>query len=124
MADRAWIRGENGLILQMDLPLPDAFATRLARGEITRVNEDGTPWEEEPTGLSAADDDQAAIEALVIELEEMRADRNIALNRLEETRAELGVVMAERDNLIVETEAATKPVSTRAAAKSKRTHEE
>lgn len=42
-ASTGYFRCENGLVLEMDLPLQDAFAARLQRGEIIRVNRDGSP---------------------------------------------------------------------------------
>jgi hypothetical protein len=41
-----WIRGENGAIHVMDVPLPLGIQSRLDRGDLVRVNEDGTPWHE------------------------------------------------------------------------------
>lgn len=41
-----WIRGENGALHCMDVPLPPGIAHRLNRGDLTRVFEDGTPWVE------------------------------------------------------------------------------
>lgn len=44
MADQEiiYLRGESGQIEPIALPLPDGIAHRLAKGEIRRVNEDGT----------------------------------------------------------------------------------
>ena len=41
-----WIRGENGAVHLMDVPLPLGIQSRLDRGDLVRVNEDGTPWHE------------------------------------------------------------------------------
>jgi hypothetical protein len=41
-----WIRGENGALHLMDVPLPLGIQSRLDRGDLVRVNEDGTPWHE------------------------------------------------------------------------------
>lgn len=38
------VRGEAGQVIRMDLPLHPAIASRLAKGYLRRVNEDGTPW--------------------------------------------------------------------------------
>lgn len=46
MAEQMWIRGENGALHLMDVPLPAGIQHRLDRGDLTRVNEDGTPWME------------------------------------------------------------------------------
>lgn len=44
----AFIRGENGVVVEHDLPLPPGIQDRLNRGHIHRVNADGTFWEPEP----------------------------------------------------------------------------
>jgi hypothetical protein len=41
-----WIRGENGAVHLMDVPLPLGIQSRLDCGDLVRVNEDGTPWHE------------------------------------------------------------------------------
>lgn len=41
-----WIRGENGTLHLMDVPLPLGIQSRLDRGDLSRVNADGTPWHE------------------------------------------------------------------------------
>ncbi|KUN92038.1 hypothetical protein [Streptomyces caeruleatus] len=44
MAETIYVRGEGGAIFVMDLPLPEAIADRLAKGQIKRVNKDGSPY--------------------------------------------------------------------------------
>lgn len=39
-----WIRGENGVVHVMDVPLPLGVQHRLDKGDLTRVNPDGSPW--------------------------------------------------------------------------------
>lgn len=39
-----WIRGENGALHLFDVPLPPGIAHRLSRGDLVRVNADGSPW--------------------------------------------------------------------------------
>jgi hypothetical protein len=46
VSEQMWIRGENGALHLMDVPLPLGIQHRLDRGDLTRVNEDGTPWAE------------------------------------------------------------------------------
>lgn len=41
-----WIRGENGALNLFDVPLPLGIESRLNRGDLVRVNPDGTPWHE------------------------------------------------------------------------------
>jgi hypothetical protein len=43
--ETAWFRGDGGGIWPMDLPLPEHMAEQLTKGYLTRVNEDGTPYE-------------------------------------------------------------------------------
>jgi hypothetical protein len=45
------VRGEGGTVIAMDLPLHEAMADRLTRGQLQRVNPDGTPY----TGPAGAD---------------------------------------------------------------------
>lgn len=68
-AETIHVLTEGGVVYEMDLPLPEAIADRLGKGLITRVNEDGTPFEEKPEKAkpaskakddeSEADEDQA-----------------------------------------------------------------
>ncbi len=44
MAETIHVRGEGGAIFAMDLPLPEPIAERLAKGQLKRVNPDGTPY--------------------------------------------------------------------------------
>jgi hypothetical protein len=46
MAEQMWIRGENGALHLFDLPLPSGIQSRLDKGDLVHVNEDGTPWAE------------------------------------------------------------------------------
>lgn len=48
MAETIYLRGEGGGIHAMDLPLPEPIQERLTKGMLQRVNEDGTPYVEEP----------------------------------------------------------------------------
>ena len=44
MAETIYVRGEGGAIFVMDLPLPEAIADRLDKGQIKRVDSDGSPY--------------------------------------------------------------------------------
>lgn len=46
MDETIHVRGEGGVVWAMTLPLPDGIAQRLASGALTRVNEDGSPYEQ------------------------------------------------------------------------------
>lgn len=48
MAEVIHVRGEGGGVWPMDLPLSPPIQQRFDRGELTRVNEDGTPYTEKP----------------------------------------------------------------------------
>jgi hypothetical protein len=51
MVESIHVQGEGGHIIKMDLPLPSHIAQRLKKGQIRRVNEDGSPYTGlEPTG--------------------------------------------------------------------------
>lgn len=41
-----WVMGENGTLQVFDVPLPLGIESRLDKGDLVRVNEDGTPWRE------------------------------------------------------------------------------
>ena len=60
MADTIYVLGEGGGIWPMDLPLPEAIAQRLERGHLRRVNPDGSPYAEVPTGPADSVDVPAA----------------------------------------------------------------
>lgn len=56
MADeQVWLLGENGAVLVFDVPLPFGVAHRLNRGDLTRVNPDGSPWTDAPDPTPAPD---------------------------------------------------------------------
>jgi hypothetical protein len=42
------VRGEGGGVWPMDLPLSPPIQQRFDRGELVRVNEDGSAWTEQP----------------------------------------------------------------------------
>lgn len=47
MAETGWYRTEGGSVLEMDHPLPEGIAQRVAKGDIRRVaNAAGDPLEE------------------------------------------------------------------------------
>jgi hypothetical protein len=43
-ADHIHVRGEGGSVFRLALPLHESIEDRLARGHLTRVNEDGSAW--------------------------------------------------------------------------------
>lgn len=46
--ETVYIRGENGLVMEHRLPLPDGVAHRLAKGYLQQVNADGSPLSDQP----------------------------------------------------------------------------
>lgn len=44
MSEQMWIRGENGTLHVFSVPLHPGIASRLAKGDLVRVNEDGSLW--------------------------------------------------------------------------------
>jgi hypothetical protein len=66
MAETIYVRGEGGGIFAMDLPLPEAIAERLAKGQIKRVNRDGSPYSgAAPAPARAAEQGSALTEGSV-----------------------------------------------------------
>lgn len=53
--DTMWIRGENGVVHEMSLPLSPHIERRVDRGDLVHVNKDGTPW----SGNDSDDDEPA-----------------------------------------------------------------
>jgi hypothetical protein len=62
MADRetAHFRGEAGLVIAMDLPLPEVMAEKVVKGYLTRVNADGSPYVEATGAKPEAEQPPAA----------------------------------------------------------------
>jgi hypothetical protein len=91
---------EGGGVQEMDLPLHEAIAGRVAKGEIRRVvpvERDGEKvWEpyEEPTALPEVTADEAATATA-----DLQAQHSAALDRIAELEATLASVTAERDEL-------------------------
>jgi len=46
----ALFRSESGQLIHMDLPLPEHMADKVAKGQLVRVNDDGTPYAGEASG--------------------------------------------------------------------------
>lgn len=45
--DVGHFRGTGGVVHQMDLPLPEVYADQVERGDLVRVNADGSPYSED-----------------------------------------------------------------------------
>jgi hypothetical protein len=58
MAKTIHVRGEGGQTIEMDLPLPEPIAERLTKGQLRRVNPDGSPY----TGSPEPSADAGALE--------------------------------------------------------------
>lgn len=61
MGETIYVIGEGGTPFEMDLPLPAGVAQRLERGDIRRVNADGTPYEELAEPAAPAEEDPYAV---------------------------------------------------------------
>lgn len=59
MARTIWLRGEGGAIMEHELPLHETISDKLRQGHISRVNEDGTPFQ-----LSEGEDPSPSAEGL------------------------------------------------------------
>lgn len=46
MMETGFFRGAGGGIFEMPLPLSDNYAYQAERGQLVRVNADGSPWED------------------------------------------------------------------------------
>lgn len=58
MPETIHVRGEGGMVIAMSYPLGEGIEKRLTRGELRRVNEDGTPYtgdieDGEPTAVTS-----------------------------------------------------------------------
>jgi hypothetical protein len=84
MVETGWYRTEGGMIIQMDHPLPEPIAQRVARGDIVRVaGPDGAPYvapdepppPPDPVAVLRAElaEAKAQVEALTAERDELRA---------------------------------------------------
>ncbi len=96
--EQVWMLGEGGSVILMDLPLPFEIARRVAKGQIVRVNEDGSPYE-------PSDDDPA----LVPETEAERIEREKA-DALEFSRLKQENPDADPAELAVQADSTAEPV--------------
>ena len=93
--ETGWFRLEGGTFQEMDLPLHEAIAARVAKGEIIRVaNADGGPWTEPASELPDVTPAEAAANTAALHEELSKA-----LDRVAELEDELGKVTKERDEL-------------------------
>lgn len=52
MAETALFRSESNQLIHMDLPLPEHMADKVTRGQLMRVNDDGSPYTGEAVDAS------------------------------------------------------------------------
>lgn len=104
--ETGWFRLEGGTVQEMDLPVHESIAQRVAKGEITRVvkvrkgdEERWEPWVEQESALPEVSDAQAKMN-----MAEVHAALSEALDRAAEVVAELDSVTAERDAAAAEVE--------------------
>jgi hypothetical protein len=48
MGETGFFRGAGGTVFELDLPLSEVMQDQATRGQLVRVNEDGSPFEAEP----------------------------------------------------------------------------
>lgn len=96
-AETGHFRGENGLIQEMDLPLSDAFAGRLKRGEVVRVHADGSTWTDDPSVPPTVTADELSTNTA-----ELHKALSEALTHNDELVAELDLATRQRDALAAE----------------------
>lgn len=48
------VLGEGGTVITMDLPLPDHIEQRITKGQLRRVNADGSPYTPDPDAPTGA----------------------------------------------------------------------
>jgi hypothetical protein len=63
MAESVFIRGEQGTIFKMDLPLHEAIEDRLRKGYLHRVNADGSLYTERDEAVAALPTERPAVNA-------------------------------------------------------------
>ncbi|AUI56788.1 hypothetical protein [Amycolatopsis sp. BJA-103] len=103
--DLVWLKGEGGAVRRYALPLHETIAERVERGDITRVNKDGTPYVEsaEPARLKPKQKLQAEARELGVDdsgtADEITA-RIDARRELLTQAAELGVETEGSDDEI------------------------
>lgn len=109
-----FFRLENGMVLEMDLPLAEVYASRVKRGEIVQVGSlDGEPIDDDaPSPVTEPDPADGALAELVDELEGARADLALTTTQRDQfdaayqaARAELETALAR----VAELEAAAAP---------------
>lgn len=60
MTDTIWLRGEGGALLTASLPLHFSLQDRLDKGELQRVNRDGSVWLESPAEAAESEPEPPA----------------------------------------------------------------
>lgn len=93
-----FFRLENGMVLEMDLPLAEVYASRVRRGEIIQVGSlAGEPFEDDASASAVVVPDPAedGLAAMVEELEGVRADLALTTTQRDQFDAALQVAQAE-----------------------------
>ena len=69
MTETVFILGEGGTVFELDLPLHEAIADRLAKGHLRRVHPDGSPYVEgeRPDGVPSLPTTRPAVNAVKAE---------------------------------------------------------
>jgi hypothetical protein len=64
-------RGAGGTVWEMDLPLRELYGQQLAKGELVRVNADGSPWTGGTTPVQGGE--EVAVDPRDLEIARLRA---------------------------------------------------
>lgn len=106
--------GSGSMVIKMDLPLHDDIQHQLTKGELRRVNEDGTPWEPDPDD-SAPPTEAADVAELRDEHAALLTENAALLTENAALSDELALVTKQRDEAIQDEEsAAAKPPASKA----------
>jgi len=102
-----WYRLENGLVQEMDLPLPEVYHTRVARGEIVRVDPDGSPWQDSAPATPTPEPTEA--DALAADLADVRADLDLVTKQRDALIVDLAAARGELTEALRQLDEATRP---------------
>lgn len=79
--ETVYLRGESGVIHQMDLPLPEAISDKVAKGYLTRVNEDGSHFDADTLSRPAVNAPKADWVGFVVRSYDIEPDKAEAMTK-------------------------------------------
>jgi hypothetical protein len=71
-----YFRGAGGTVWEMDLPLKELYGHQLSKGELVRVNSDGSPWTGGTTPVQGGE--EVAVDPRDLEIARLRAELEAA----------------------------------------------